>query len=123
VVAVAVVAALSATAYGDLIALLATFAFGTFGAALTPCLAIGLNWRRATPTAAVASIATGLGGTLGLEMVSRLPGSPLAGWLPGVLPAAVSLAASFVVFLGVSWVTGSEEGDDLDPDVAGVMDA
>lgn len=123
VVAVAVVAALCATAYGDLIALLGTFAFGTFGAALTPCLAVGLNWRRATPAAAVASIATGLGGTVGLEMVSRLPGSPLAGWLPGVLPAAVSLAASFVVFLGVSWVTGSDERDDLDPDVARVMDA
>jgi len=55
VLAVAATAAFFAYLYGDLIALLGTFAFGTFGAALTPALAIGLNWKRVTPTAATAS--------------------------------------------------------------------
>ncbi len=53
VVGIAVSAAVFAYFYGDLIALLGTFAFGTFGAALGPALAIGLNWRRVTAAAAV----------------------------------------------------------------------
>ncbi len=124
VVGVAVAAAVFAYLYGDLIALLGTFAFGTFAAALAPAVAVGLNWRRVTPAAASASIATGMGLNLALEFLARqsyfpaLPRPPLA---PGVLPAAVALAASFTVLFAVSWWTGSQEGDDLDDDVAAVM--
>ena len=100
VFAVAVVSAFFAYLYGDLIALLGTFAFGTFGAALAPALAVGLNWKRVTPAAATASIGTGLILSVTLEFLARqtffpaLPRPPLPA---GVLPAAVSLAASFVV--------------------------
>ncbi len=66
VLAVAVAAAVFSLVYGDLIALLGTFAFGTFAAALAPAIAIGLNWKRVTASAAEASIATGLTVNLGL---------------------------------------------------------
>ena len=48
-----------------------------------------------------------------------LPQLPLP---PGVLPAAVSLAASFTVLFAVTWWTGKPEGDDVDDDVAAVME-
>jgi len=126
VLGIGVVAALFAWAYGDLIALLGTFAFGTFAAALAPAIAVGLNWKRVTPAAASASIATGLVVNLGLEFLAKqtfwpaLPRPPLAA---GVLPAAMAMAVSFTVLMAVSWVGGSADGDELDDDVAAVMRA
>ncbi len=123
---VAIVSAGFALLYGDLIALLGTFAFGTFGAALAPSLALGLNWRRVTKTAAIASIATGMGLNLLLEFLAKqkffesLPKPPFQ---PGVLPTAVSLAASFAVLFLVTILTKPKDGDEIAPDVAAVMDA
>ncbi|HVS03417.1 MAG TPA: sodium/proline symporter, partial [Thermoanaerobaculia bacterium] len=105
------------------IALLGTFAFGTFGAALAPALAVGLNWRRVTPAAAVASIATGLLLNLGLELLGRRGWLEGIGLAPGVLPTAVSLAASFAVLFAVTLLTDSPAGDAVDDDVAAVMEA
>jgi len=108
-IVVTLAAALLALSYDDLIALLGTFAFGTFGAALAPALAVGLNWKRVTAAAATASIATGTALNLLLEFLARqtffpsLPKPPLP---PGVLPTAVSLAASFTVLLAVTAWTG-----------------
>jgi len=125
---IAVAAGLFAWLYGDLIALLGTFAFGTFGAALGPVMVVGLNWRGVTARAATASIATGLFGNLTLEFLARqsfFPGLPRLGWLaPGVLPTSVSLAASFAVLLGVSLWDGRRGGaaEALPEDVAAVMD-
>ncbi len=125
VVGVAIAAAVFAYLYGDLIALLGTFAFGTFAAALAPAIAVGLNWRRVTPVAASASIATGMGLNLVLEFLAKqsyFPALPKPPFAPGVLPAAVSMATSFTVLFVVSWWTGSHDGDDLDDDVAAVME-
>ena len=117
---IALAAALFAWAYGDLIALLGTFAFGTFAAGLAPALAVGLNWRRVTAAAAVASIGTGTALNVGLELAGRWTGRAL---LPaGVLPSAVALAGSFVVLVGVTLVTGRGEGGAVDEDVAAVME-
>ena len=112
-VGVTLAAAVTAYLYNDLIALLGTFSFGTFGAALAPALAVGLNWKRVTAAAATASILTGtvLNLTLELKLI------PLP---PGALPTAVSLSASFAVLLLVSWWTGGEE---IDEDVLAVMEA
>ncbi len=124
VVGVAAGSAVFAYLYGDLIALLGTFAFGTFAAALAPAVAVGLNWRRVTATAASASIATGMGLNLVLEFFAKqsyFPALPRPAFAAGVLPAAVSLAASFTVLFAVTWWTGRPEGDDLDEDVAAVM--
>ena len=112
-----------ALAYGDLIALLGTFAFGTLAAALAPALAVGLNWSRVTAAAASASIATGLGLNLALELLQRqrlFPGlgGPL---VEGVLPAAVALAGSFVVLFGITWLWGDPKGDKIDDDILAVM--
>ena len=118
----ALAAALFAYLYGDLIALLGTFAFGTFGAALAPAVALGLNWRRVTSTAAIASISTGMGLNLTLEFLAKqsyFPALPRPPLLAGVLPAAASLAASFVVLLAISFASDPEE---IDPDVAAVME-
>jgi len=103
-VVLGVAAALLAWLYGDLVALLGTFAFGTFAAALAPALAVGLNWPRATPRAAAASIAVGLVANLGLELLARA--TPLPG---GALPSAVALAASFTVLFAASWLGGGRD--------------
>ena len=124
-VAVALAAAALALTYGDLIALLGTFAFGTLGAALAPTLALGLNWKRVTAAAASASIATGLGVTLLLEMLqSRLFSATLGNWVmaTGALPAAVALAASLTVLLVLSWLTGRRTEDKLSADMVAVME-
>ncbi|HEV2851731.1 MAG TPA: hypothetical protein VHC97_02900 [Thermoanaerobaculia bacterium] len=123
-VVVTVAAAVLALLYDDLIALLGTFSFGTFGAALAPALAVGLNWKRVTARAATASITTGAGLNLALEFLARqtvfpsLPKPPLP---PGALPTAVSLAASFIVLLAVTAMTRREP--DLPKDIAAVMEA
>ena len=120
--AVTLVAALVAYVHGDLIALLGTFAFGTFAAALAPSLALGLTWDRVTGRAAAASIATGLGLNIGLELLAR---QERIGWFPasplpdGALPSAVALAASFAVLVAVSLSTRPGAIDD---DVRAVME-
>jgi len=125
-VAVTLAAGWLALSYNDLIALLGTFAFGTFGAALAPALAVGLNWKRVTATAATASIATGTLLNLLLEFLGRqtsfpaLPKPPLP---PGALPSAVSLAASFTVLLAVTAWQGRRGEGDLPEDVAAVLEA
>ena len=116
VVGIAAGAGALAALSGDLIAILGTFAFGTFGAALAPALAIGLNWRRVTAKAAVASMLTGITLNLGLEFFAR---NGVVLLKPGVLSTAVSLAASFAVLFAVSWLSDPEA---IDEDVAFVME-
>ncbi len=122
--AIMLAAALFAWLYGDLVALLGTFAFGTFAAALAPALVVGLNWRRVTAAAAGASIATGIVVNLGLEFLSRqtiFPGLPAPSIASGAPPAAVALAASFSVLLAVSWWT-RRKAPVVSEDVAAVID-
>jgi SSS family transporter len=123
-VGVTIAAALLALFYDDLIALLGTFAFGTFGAALAPALAVGLNWQRVTAAAATASIVTGTALNLVLEFLARqtfFPGLPKPPLPHGVLPTAVSLAASFTVLLAVTAWTGRRAAA-LPDDVRVVME-
>lgn len=116
VAGVAVASAAVAYLYGDLIALLGTFAFGTFAAALAPALAVGLNWRRVTRRAAIASMVTGIVLNVGLELLGdRL--------LPaGVLPSAVAITASFTVLFAVTWIDRRGREEEIADDVAAVME-
>jgi Na+/proline symporter len=107
-------AASLALVHGEMIALLGTFAFGTFAAALAPTLAVGLNWSRVGKSAAIASMATGLVLNLALEASSRSAGLALP---PGVPPAALSLAASFAVLFAVTWMRRAAADAPLPEDV------
>ena len=104
---------------GQLIAILGIFGWGTFAAALAPALGLGLNWARATREAAIASLVVGVSLQLLLELNNAM------GWLPELLPghvyrAAVSFVASFVVFIGVSFMTSPHR---LPDDIQAVMRA
>jgi Na+(H+)/acetate symporter ActP len=102
-------AGVAAWATDDLVALLGTFAFGTFAAGLGPALVLGLHWDRVGARTAVAAITVGTAGSLALEWVGR-------GWLPaGVPPSAPALAASTLVVLAGGWWKGSDARRRLDP--------
>ena len=115
-------AACFAIGYGDLIALLGTFAFGTFAATLAPVMVIGFCWKRVTPAAAAASIASGLLLNLGLEFWSKqsfFPGWPRPPLPAGAMPSALALCVSFAVLLLVSL---SSPGPALDDELVDVIE-
>lgn len=119
-VALLAVSALFAYYMGSLTALLGTFAAGTFAAAIAPTMALGLNWKRASAAACVSSIAVSIVLNLSLELLSRNGIQVLP---PGLFVGAVSILSSFVVFIGVSLLTGDPQGKDLAADIAAVMEA
>lgn len=115
--AVALAAALLAHLWDDLVALLGSLSFGLLAAALAPAVALGLCWERVGARAVEASIWTGLGVDLLLEVAHRLPGAT-GRWPPDGIPApAVALLASFAVLLGVTWVGERPVGGTSDLDL------
>lgn len=96
------VSALFALYMENLIALLGTFGWGTFAAAIVPSVCLGMNWKRATGAACVASIATSVILNFVLEVAAR-QGYPLLP--PGLAVGAVALLASTAVFVWVSLAT------------------
>ncbi len=105
---------------GTLVAFLGIFGYGLFAATLVPSLAIGLNWQGATREGAVASIATGLTLTLGLETLAFFKAFALP---TGVTVSGLALLLSLLVFFAVSWATRARAASQLDADVRMVMDA
>ena len=114
-VLLAIFAAGCAMVSPDLVGILGAYGWGVFSAALAPAIAIGLNWKRATPTAAAASIIVSLlinGVAFGLQLTDRR--------IPyGVSPGTVALLASLLTFLGISLVSREPR---IRRDVAAVMD-
>lgn len=100
--ALLVVSAVFALYMESLIALLGTFGWGTFAAAIVPSICIGMNWKRATGQACVASISTSIALNFILEMSARHGYALLP---PGLAVGAVALLASTVVFVLVSLAT------------------
>ncbi len=84
----------------ELVAYLGIFGFGTFAAALTPALALGLNWKCAGYWAARSSILFGIVTNSVLEIIDRTGFYSLE-----VAPSALSLICSFLVFLLVGGIT------------------
>jgi len=119
-VVLTVVAALIAQQSGTLVAFLGIFGWGLFASTLVPALAIGLNWKGATRAGAIASIATGLVITLGLESMAYFK---LFTFPAGVTATAIALVLSILVFFVVSWVTRDTAAATLAADVRAVMDA
>jgi Na+/proline symporter len=115
-----VVAAIIATQSRAMVAFLGIFGWGLFASTIVPALAVGLNWKGATRAGAVASIATGLATTLTLETLAYLR---VFTFPAGVTATALALVASLLVFFAVSGLTSAQAAEDLDRDVALVMDA
>ena len=108
----AVLAAIFALYTGDLVALLGAFGWGTFAAALVPAIALGLNWKRATPLAANVAIISSLAVNFGLKVGKvSMPYNFDVG--------AFSLIVSLVLFLSISFLGTPQK---IDTDVEAVMD-
>ena len=111
-VAIAVVATVFALFSGDLVALLGAFGWGTFAAALVPTVAIGFNWKRATPLAACLAISSSLIINFGLKVSGVV--------IPYNIDAgAVALLVSLTLFLTISFASPSPK---LDADIDAVLD-
>ena len=96
----------------NLIALLGTFGWGTFAAAIVPSVCIGMNWKRATGAGCVASIATSVSLNFALEISARHGHVLLP---PGLAVGAVAMLASTAVFVGVSMATPKQQlATDID---------
>lgn len=111
-VLLAILAALFALYTGDLVALLGAFGWGTFAAALVPVIAIGLNWKRATATAAVVAVAA----SLLINFTVKLMGLALP---YGIDVGAFSLTISLLLFITISALSPPPR---LDPDIDAIMD-
>jgi len=111
-VVIACVATVFALYSGDLVALLGAFGWGTFAAALVPTVAIGFNWKRATPTAACVAIASSLIINFGLKVSGvEVPYSIDSG--------AIALLVSLTLFLTISFLSPPPK---LDADIEAVLD-
>jgi Na+/proline symporter len=118
-IVISMAAAVTAQQSGATVAFLGIFGWGLFSSTLVPALAVGLNWQGATRAGAMASIATGLLLTLGLETASYLK---VFTFPAGVTASAVAMVASFLVFFVVSTLTRASAASNLDPDVRLVME-
>ncbi len=95
-----------------LVALLGAFGWGTFAAALAPVLILGLNWRRASPRAAVVVITVSLVINFGFQVLGMsLP------W--GVSPGFLALLVSFILFIAISFL---DKPQKLDRDIDRILD-
>lgn len=96
----------------ELIALLGAFGWGTFAAAIVPTVAIGFNWKRATPLAANVAIIASLVINVGVELSGiKIPYAIHAG--------ALSLLVSLTLFFAISLLSKPPK---LDDDIAAVME-
>jgi sodium/proline symporter len=102
----------------NLVALLGTFGWGTFAAAIFPSVALGMNWKRATGAACVASILVSLVVNFTLELLSRHGIYTLP---HGMNVGCFALLLSLLVFIGVSWITG-RGAPPLPADVKAVLE-
>jgi sodium/proline symporter len=100
----------------NLVALLGTFGWGTFAAAIVPSLALGLNWKRATAAGCVASISVSLALNFSLELAGRFEIYRLP---HDIAVGCVALLVSLATFVVVSLLTTPAP---LPDDVAAVMD-
>lgn len=105
----------------DGIALLGAFGWGTFAAALAPAIGLGFNWKRATKEGAVASIVSGLGISVILEISKTLKADWYMNSLAkiGVHNGSFALAVSLILLIVVSMATAEVK---LDKNLEAVMD-
>lgn len=100
----------------DMIALLGTFGWGTFAAALVPAVAVGFNWKRASASAANTAMITSLAIIFGVELGVKYMGFSMP---YGISSGAIALIASLTLFFGISLCSKPPK---LDSDIEAVMD-
>ena len=98
-------------------ALLGAFGWGTFAAALVPTVAIGFNWKRATPLAANVAIIVSLLVNIGIKVLELVFDVEILPY--GFHGYTVSLLLSISLFFGISLASKPPR---LDPDVEALMD-
>lgn len=109
---ITVSAAIFALYSGDLIAILGAFGWGTFAAAIVPAVAVGFNWKRATPFAANVAIITSLLVNFVIKIFKiSLPFNIDVG--------ALALSISLTLFVAISLLSTPSK---IDPRVEAVMD-
>ena len=108
----AVTAGIIAMYSGELVALLGALGWGIFSAALVPGVAIGFNWKRATPLAANAAI----GASLLIILTIKITGVAIPF---GIHEGAIALLTSLTLFFGISLLSKPPK---LDADIEAVMD-
>ncbi len=113
---IAAAAALFALYIGDLVALLGAFGWGTFAAALVPVIAIGLNWKRATPLAANVAIISSIAINFGIKLAGKNWGFAVP---HSIDTGALALLVSLTLFFAISLLSKPPK---LDPDIEAVMD-
>jgi sodium/proline symporter len=114
-----VASALFALYMENLIALLGTFGWGTFAAAIVPSVALGLNWKRATAAACVASISVSLVLNFALELANR---HNLYTLPYGMNVGCFSLLVSLIAFVTISLLSRDSTGTQIAPDVRAAME-
>ena len=111
-VVIAAAAACFALYSGDMVALLGAFGWATFAAAIVPTVAIGFNWKRATPLACNLAIVSSLLMNFGLKLFDvELPYAFHGG--------ALSLLVSLTIFYVVSIITPQGK---IAPDIEAAME-
>ena len=98
------------------VALLGALGWGTFAAALVPTVAIGFNWKRATPLAANVAIISSLIINFSIQVYKK----GFGGDVPyGISEGAIALMVSMTLFFGISLFSPKPK---IDPDIEAVMD-
>lgn len=116
-VVIAVVAAAFALYSGErFVALLGAFGWGTFAAAIVPTVAIGFNWKRATPLAANVAILSSLFVNFAAKLLGMLTGYTIPF---GIHEGALALMVSLTLFFGISLLTPPQK---IAGDIEAVMD-
>ena len=101
-------AALFALYMNTFVAYLGVLAFGIFASALTPVLAVGLNWERPNRWASRLSIVFGVISCLVFEVLGRTGHYRIR-----LSPAALSLALSFLVFILAGFFLAKEKQNEV----------
>lgn len=111
-VVIAVSAAIFALMSGELVALLGAFGWSTFAVAIVPTVAIGFNWKRATPLACNLAMFAGLAVLFGMKILNiELP----YGFHSGAFSLLIALTVFYVVSI-------STQPRPIAKDIAAIMD-
>ncbi|GHF20830.1 proline permease [Kordiimonas sediminis] len=99
--------------YGSkLVAILGTFGWGTFAAALVPVVMFGLNWKGATKAAAITSITFSLIINFSFQVFEIT--------VPyGISPGFIAMLASMILFVGISLL---DKRPQIAKDIDRIMD-